>query len=122
VKRLAAEFIGTFALVFAGTGAIVIDETTGGAVTHVGVALTFGLIVLAMPALSKAATRFSMPWRWDGGEVALQSRCTDETGYVQPTREQLVSVRGLQAGPDGFNHYNGIKTWFVHRDGKVSHV
>jgi len=48
VKRLAAEFIGTFALVFAGTGAIVIDETTGGTVTHVGVALTFGLIVLAM--------------------------------------------------------------------------
>jgi len=48
VKRLAAEFIGTFVLVFAGTGAIVIDETTGGTVTHVGVALTFGLIVLAM--------------------------------------------------------------------------
>jgi aquaporin NIP len=48
VKKLAAEFIGTFALVFAGTGAIVINETTGGAVTHVGVALTFGLIVLAM--------------------------------------------------------------------------
>ena len=48
MKKLAAEFIGTFALVFAGTGAIVIDETTGGTVTHVGVALTFGLIVLAM--------------------------------------------------------------------------
>jgi hypothetical protein len=48
VKKLAAEFVGTFALVFAGTGAIVIDETTGGTVTHVGVALTFGLIVLAM--------------------------------------------------------------------------
>ena len=48
MKKLAAEFIGTFSLVFAGTGAIVIDETTGGAVTHVGVALTFGLIVLAM--------------------------------------------------------------------------
>ena len=48
MKKLAAEFIGTFVLVFAGTGAIVIDETTGGAVTHVGVALTFGLIVLAM--------------------------------------------------------------------------
>ena len=48
MRNLAAEFIGTFSLVFAGTGAIVIDETTGGAVTHVGVALTFGLVVLAM--------------------------------------------------------------------------
>lgn len=48
MKKLAAEFIGTFALVFAGTGAIVIDEASGGAVTHVGIALTFGLIVLAM--------------------------------------------------------------------------
>jgi aquaporin NIP len=48
MKRLAAEFIGTSALVFAGTGAIVIDEVSGGAITHVGIALTFGLIVLAM--------------------------------------------------------------------------
>jgi aquaporin Z len=47
-KKLAAECFGTFALVFAGTGAIVIDEVTGGGVSHVGVALTFGLIVLAM--------------------------------------------------------------------------
>jgi aquaporin NIP len=77
VRKLAAEFIGTFALVFAGTGAIVINETTGGAITHVGVALTFGLIVLAMiyavgdisgahlnPAVSVgffAARRFSLP-------------------------------------------------------------
>src|SRR5947209_3436027 len=48
MRRLAAEGIGTFCLVFAGTGAIVIDEARNGAVTHVGVALTFGLIVLAM--------------------------------------------------------------------------
>jgi aquaporin NIP len=48
VKKYAAEFIGTFALVFAGTGAIVIDQISQGAITHVGVALTFGLIVLAM--------------------------------------------------------------------------
>jgi aquaporin Z len=48
MKRYFAEFLGTFCLVFAGTGAIVINDVSGGAVTHVGVALTFGLIVLAM--------------------------------------------------------------------------
>ena len=48
MKQFAAEFIGTFTLVFAGTGAIVINEVSGGAITHVGVALSFGLVVLAM--------------------------------------------------------------------------
>ncbi len=48
VKPLLAEFLGTFALVFAGTGAIIINDLSGGAVTHVGVALTFGMIVAAM--------------------------------------------------------------------------
>jgi len=48
MKRLIAECIGTFALVFAGTGAIVINEATGGLITHTGIALTFGLVVLAM--------------------------------------------------------------------------
>jgi aquaporin Z len=47
-KKYVAEFIGTFALVFAGTGAIVINEVSHGAITHVGIALTFGLVVLAM--------------------------------------------------------------------------
>jgi len=48
MKKLVAECIGTFALVFAGTGAIVINDVSGGAITHAGIALTFGLIVLAM--------------------------------------------------------------------------
>jgi sulfane dehydrogenase subunit SoxC len=74
------------------------------------------------PVLAKALTRFVMPWRWDGKEAILQSRCVDETGYVQPTREQLIAVRGLRAGPDSFNHYNGIKQWFVHVNGQVSHA
>ncbi len=48
MKKLTAEFIGTFALVFCGTGAIIINEQSNGAVTHVGIAITFGFIVMSM--------------------------------------------------------------------------
>ena len=48
MRKLAAECFGTFALVFAGTGAVVVNAASGGAVTHVGVSLTFGLVVLAL--------------------------------------------------------------------------
>lgn len=76
-RRLVAEVFGTYALVFAGTGAIVINEVTRGAITHPGIALTFGLIVLAMiyalgdvsgahfnPAVTAAfAAAGRFPWR-----------------------------------------------------------
>ncbi len=87
MKKLAAECIGTFALVFAGTGAIVIDEVSGGAVTHAGVALTFGLVVLAMiytlgdisgAHLNPAVTiGFFIARRFSGGKVLpyILSQC-----------------------------------------------
>ena len=48
MHRLAAESVGTFALVFAGTGAVVIDTETGGGVGHVGIGMTFGLVIMVM--------------------------------------------------------------------------
>lgn len=48
ILKALAEAVGTFALVFAGIGAIAINDATGGTVTHVGVALTCGLVVMAM--------------------------------------------------------------------------
>ena len=48
MKKYIAEFIGTFTLVFCGTGAVTVNEITNGSVTHVGIAITFGLTVMAM--------------------------------------------------------------------------
>jgi len=48
MKKYCSEFIGTFFLVFAGTGAIIVNDLTGGQITHLGVALTFGLVVMVM--------------------------------------------------------------------------
>jgi aquaporin Z len=48
MQRLLAEGFGTFCLVFAGTGAIIVNDVSGGVVSHVGIALTFGLVVMTM--------------------------------------------------------------------------
>lgn len=48
MRKFIAEFLGTYALVFAGTGAIIINQQSSGAITHVGIAITFGLVVMSM--------------------------------------------------------------------------
>jgi len=86
MRKLASESIGTFALVFAGTGAIIINGVSGGVITHPGIAVTFGLVILAMiytfgdvsgahfnPAVTiafAAARRF--PWRDVPGFIIAQ--------------------------------------------------
>lgn len=71
---------------------------------------------LQEPRFPMAFTRFHLPWNWDGQEAVLQSRSTDESGYVQPTREALVAVRGLNSQ----YHFNGIKAWKIMADGSVN--
>jgi sulfane dehydrogenase subunit SoxC len=70
---------------------------------------------LQEPVLDKCLTRFRLPWMWDGGPAMLQSRATDETGDVQPTREKLLAERG----PNFTYHYNAIHTWRVAPGGEV---
>ena len=76
------------------------------------------LATLREPVLSKALTRFRIPWRWDGGPAVLQSRATDETGNVQPTRAELLAKRDAKA----LYHFNGIASWGVAQSGEVTHV
>ncbi len=73
---------------------------------------------LQEPRLPIAFTRFRLPWRFDGREAVIASRATDESGYVQPTREALIAVRGTNS----IYHFNGIKFWKVHSDGTVTNV
>ncbi|MEP4484532.1 MAG: sulfite dehydrogenase [Halioglobus sp.] len=68
------------------------------------------------PVLPTAHTRFGLPWRWDGNPAEIASRAIDETGYVQPTRRQLIAARGPGSS---LYHLNPIMHWLVERDGRV---
>jgi sulfane dehydrogenase subunit SoxC len=73
---------------------------------------------LQEPVLSKALTRFRLPWRWDGAPVVLASRAIDETGYVQPRLSQILDSRGANSN----YHNNAIQFWSVAADGGVKNV
>jgi len=74
--------------------------------------------LLNEPVLAKALTRFRVAWRWNGGPAILQSRATDDSGYVQPTRARLIADRGIRT----IYHFNGIASWAVGENGEVTHV
>jgi sulfane dehydrogenase subunit SoxC len=79
---------------------------------------TWKKAALQQPVLQHSLVRFRMPWTWDGNPAMIASRCIDESGYVQPTREELVAVRGLAA----YHHHNGIKWWSVQASGDIFHA
>ena len=59
-----------------------------------------------------------MAWRWNGGDAVIKSRAIDESGAIQPSRDQLLAEKGAK-----FNyHYNGVQAWRVASDGEVANV
>jgi sulfane dehydrogenase subunit SoxC len=82
---------------------------------------------LQEPVLSKAFTRFRMPWQFDGTPAILQSRAWDEAGNVQPTRAEFVAQRGELKQPPSVlafpnQHFNAITSWSVAQSGEVTHA
>lgn len=112
MKLPRAGFYEVTGLAWSGRGKIAKVEVSadGGA--------TWQEAALEGPVLSKCHTRFRLPWTWTGEEAVLQSRAVDETGYVQPTLEELVEVRGLNS----VYHLNAIQSWHIAPDGEVTNV
>ncbi|WP_342107883.1 sulfite dehydrogenase [Methylobacterium sp. SI9] len=71
---------------------------------------------LQEPVLNRALTRFRLPWTWDGQPTTIASRAIDDTGYVQPSFEDLTAVRGLKS----FYHNNAVVPWRIAADGEVA--
>jgi sulfane dehydrogenase subunit SoxC len=70
------------------------------------------------PSTPFALHRFYYDFNWDGREMLLQSRAHDSTGYVQPTKDALRAIRGVNS----VYHNNGIQTWYVNEQGEVENV
>jgi sulfane dehydrogenase subunit SoxC len=70
------------------------------------------------PVMPLSMTRFYLDFDWDGRELLIQSRAMDDTGYVQPTKDELRAVRGLNS----IYHNNGIQTWLVRSNGETENV
>ena len=69
-------------------------------------------------SLPMALHRFYFEFDWDGKPLLLQSRAVDETGYLQPTKNELRQVRGTNS----IYHNNGIQTWHVRSTGEIENV
>ena len=83
---------------------------------------TWRVAALQGPNLPVCHTRFRLPWQWDGKTAILQSRCVDETGYMQPTLGQVIALRGLDGPLGSIYHLNAIQSWQVASDGRISNV
>jgi sulfane dehydrogenase subunit SoxC len=76
------------------------------------------------PVARKAHTRFVFPWEWNGEEVVIQSRSTDERNEVQPTRDEIAKIWHIdmdyyRTSTNLVGHFNAIQPWKIGRDGSV---
>ncbi len=88
---------------------------------------------LQEPVLPYCHTRFRMDWEWDGRERIIQSRCTDEKGYVQPAPNEVSSTWGVDSSQECFNvmgelcnevprdtHNSFIMSWKIAANGEIT--
>ncbi len=96
MNKLTAEFLGTFCLVFAGAGAIVVNQTTTGGVSHVGIALVFGLVVMAMAyAFGDVSGSHINPAVTLAFVAAGRFKVADATGYIIAQVAGALAAAGL---------------------------
>ena len=77
------------------------------------------------PAYSKAYTRFVFPWSWNGEEVTIASRRTDEQGSFQPTTAEYAKAVGVsldEVKGTGYQRFNVPQPWKIDREGKVTNA
>ncbi|MBL8139328.1 MAG: sulfite dehydrogenase [Acidobacteria bacterium] len=109
-NRLERGWVEITGIAWTGAGRITrVDISTDGGAT-------WAAARLQEPVLPLAHTRFRHMWQWNGGEAVLMSRAVDETGYMQPTKAELLAQRGPGTAT---YHLNPITGWVVQPDGRV---
>src|SRR2546430_6788362 len=111
-QRIDRGFCEISGLAWSGRGRITrVDVSTDGG-------RSWRQAALQEPVIPKCLSRFRAAWSWDGAPAMLQSRAVDETGYVQPSRQELIAVRGMNS----YYHNNSIQSWLLAGSGEVSNV
>jgi len=120
VMTLTKGYVQITGLAWSGGGKIAkVDVSTDGG-------KTWKEATLQIPVHTKAHTRFTFDWAWNGEETVIMSRCTDDQGEVQPTQKELYTHWGVPEKemnkPIRSIHTNMIQPWKIARDGRITNA